>query len=321
VSFAEQAAVETDNDRSVQRALGIALVEGGRLEDGIDVLRQLAGGTGDPTANGDLGWALMAADRAEEALTSFEQALGATLQDPWMLSQTARVLTDIGEFEQAMELANWSMETADESADAWARIGWAAQHLDPPDHARGEQAFDRAWSLQPDGQQDPWVLSCRADSRHVLGDERAREDYETALELARMRRINGIWPLSVIGWCQFRLGDLSAAARTFVEVRSIEEKPGSDVLDLALVTLCHGRSKRALRMYEDAVHLLSTRSGLIQRGLLKVAIVDLQRAPIDFPELKSGPELETATNLLTYALANLPRPPALRLPPDLGGGR
>ena len=99
------------------------------------------------------------------------------------------------------------------------------------------------------------------------------------------------------------------AARTYQEARALADKPGSDDFDLALVTLCAGRAARALAYYEQALTEIGALDPLAQRGVLTVALVDLDR--MSSRDASANDARAQARALLGEFLGDLPT--ALRL--------
>ncbi|MGD9959267.1 tetratricopeptide repeat protein [Nocardioides sp.] len=312
----ERAMVELGDDPVVRRSLAIALVDAGRRADGIAHLAQLVETFGDASSKGDLGWALVADEQQDRALAVIDEALLAAPYDVWTRNQLSILLSDVGDYAQAQAFAVGASELDPSSVDAWAQIGWNARQQTPPDLDLALQAMERALTLVPEGLPDPWVVGAVAEIRHLLGDPRAEAGFREALALSRHSGSKGNRSLSTAGWCAYRLDDLKQSARLFLEAASLEDKPGSDAFDLALVTLCLGRQERARKLYADALRLIAaSRHPLIQRGLIQVAIIDIGRA-------KVGHELDEDVTRgiladLDQALEGLPHAPTMEAPPTL----
>ena len=294
----------------VRRSLALSLADAGRNHDALDILASLAESVGGADSWGDYGWALTANGQVDEALEAFSRSLRLAPNDVWTLNQTARLLSDIGEFAPAAELSELALQRDPDSTDAFARIGWAARYFDEPDFVRGLNACAGALARMEPGNEDPWVLSGRGDCRKALGDADAVQDFEKALGIARRDAAKGTWMLSTAGWCLFRLGDLRGAARMFLDAATSDAEQGSDAFDLALVTLCLGRGERAGRLYADALEAIRSRHPLVQRGLLKVARDDIVAARSDFP-IEEHAATDRALQELGRALDLIPPPPPL----------
>lgn len=177
-----------------------------------------------------------------------------------------------------------------------------------------EAAYRQAWDRQQADDPDPWVLSGIADIHYLQDDPRATREYQQALEIADGQRLQDPGLVSVIGWCQFRLGDLQSAAQAFLECSSAEVLAGSNVFDLALVMLCDGRHRRAMGAYLDAIARMGTRHELRRRGYLLVARTDLHQTLVNYPDLRGLEIAEEIDAALNFALAGLPPVPNLVAP-------
>jgi tetratricopeptide (TPR) repeat protein len=220
-----------------------------------------------------------------------------------------RLLIEVGDYPRAEVLARRACAADDTNLEVLGWLGWALQYGEDRDLRGAEEAFDTAWQRMPADDKDPWVLSGRGDCRHLQGDRAARSDFEEALELAESHPSQTAWTMSVAGWCRFRLGDLSGAARAFLEQTSIGGTPGSEAFDLALVTLCRGRAKRAEKQYDDALRAMADKHPLFLRGMVTVALVDLRDAFADGSADADDPAAQAVLHKLTETLERLPEPP------------
>jgi tetratricopeptide (TPR) repeat protein len=252
-------------------------------------------------------------DQLDDALDILDRSVAAAPYDVWTLGQLVSVLNDIGHFGSAARLARRAVALDPEDPATWSGLGWALQYGSPPDLAAAEDAYRQAWNRQPKDQPDPWVLSGIADTYHLRGDvQRAAADYERALEIADRGRTLNRAMVSVVGWCQFRLGDLDNATRAFLESSSMETLPGSDGFDLALAMLCDGRHKRAEAAYTEAVARVEERHPLRRRGYLAVGLADLRQARADYRDLRDHEAAAKIEGVLLSALNALPPLPDLR---------
>jgi hypothetical protein len=117
--------------------------------------------------------------------------------------------------------------------------------------------------------------------------------------------------IGMLGWCAFRLGDLTTASQAYNDATTSAIKQNSDHFDLALVLLCKGRGARAFGMYEALVGSQEPHPQL-RRGMFKVARADLRQALRDHRQLAELPEAAQVHDLLDDAIARLPRLPRLR---------
>lgn len=321
VSAATEAA-ELSTDKATLRSLGLARLDAGDIPGAIEALTRAHDADPDNAATAaDLSRALAAAERPDGALEVLDHAVTANPADPLLLGQLANLLNDIGAYSEAARCARRGTELNPADANLWSSLGWALQYHDSPDLPMAEAAYRQAWDRQPADDPDPWVLSSIADIHHIDGDPRAVHEYQQALEIAEGQRLRYPGIESVIGWCQFRLGDLQSAAQAFLECSSAEVLEGSDLFDLALVMLCDGRHPRAKDAYLDAIARMRTRHELWRRGYFLVARSDLRQACRDYPALRGLEIAEEIDSALSSALACLPPVPnltALRVIRDTG---
>lgn len=265
----------------------------------------------DGRISGALSYALATAERPDEALEVLDQAIMANPQNPLLLRQLTILLNEMGAFSEAAYCARRGTELDPGDTGHWSSLGWALQYHDPPDLPMAEAAYRQAWDRQRDDHPDAWVLSGIADIHYLRGDPRAAGEYVQALAIANGQRLQDPGFVSVIGWCQFRLGDLEGAAQAFLECSSTAALAGSDVFDLALVMLCNGRHSRARDAYFDAIARMDTRHPFRRRGYLLVARADLHQAPVDYSDLRGLKITHEVDAGLNSALAVLPLVPSL----------
>jgi tetratricopeptide (TPR) repeat protein len=314
-------AVERDPDPQNLRSLGLARLTAGETAEAIEALSQAHENRPDDVGTAaDLGYAFATADRMDEALDVLDKAVAHPPADTWALGQLVNVLNDIGQFDWAAQLARRGVDRDPGDVSLWGSFGWALEYKDPPDLPGAGNAYQQAWERQPQDDPDPWLLSGIADIHHLRGDpRRAATEYQKALEIADRRRTMEPTMLSIIGWCQFRLGDFQNAARAFLESSSIDPLPGSDVFDLALVILCDGRHQRGKAAYGDAIARIEKRHPMRRSGYLQVALADLRQALRDHPELRDLEivvEIESALTSTLDALPLVPNLAVLRLPDE-----
>ena len=147
---------------------------------------------------------------------------------------------------------------------------------------------------------------------HLRGNEHKKEAaqlYRQILEETQSLRSERPDLLQIVGWCAFRLGLFTTAARALLEVLSTtKETTGSD-FDLALVLFCDPDSRHGVESYHKAVQSLQGRHLQGRRGVLHVALADFHQALVDHPELRDLKSADALEELLMGALAALPPPP------------
>jgi tetratricopeptide (TPR) repeat protein len=163
-----------------------------------------------------------------------------------------------------------------------------------------------------------------AEIRYLLRQfDEAKELYQeirdTIEEQITQEKVNPDYDL--LGWCYYRLGKYGRAAKCFITALSQadEHDPNklSSQFDLALVFLCSDRYMLALQQYETAVQFVSSQCSLRRRGLLYVALVDLQDALENCPKLQKVKEAKQIEAMLSQALDEVKEAAKLAIQPYL----
>ena len=305
-------AAELGQDQQTLRSLGLARLAAEDMTGAVEALtRAYDADPDDGAIASDLSYALAADERPDVALKVLDKAVMVNRRDTLLLGQLANLLNEIGAFSEAAQCARQGTEFDPADTDLWSTLGWALQHHDPPDLPMAEDAYHRAWDRQQADSPDPWLLSNIADIHYLRDDPQAADEYQQALEIAYSGRLQDPGLVSVIGWCQFRLGDLQSAAQAFLECSSTEALAGRDLFDLALVMLCDGRHRRARGAYFDAIARMDTRHQLRRRGYFLVAKADLRQALVNYSDLRGLEIADEVDAALKSALAALPPVPSL----------
>src|SRR5262249_13535889 len=109
--------------------------------------------------------------------------------------------------------------------------------------------------------------------------------------------------LALIGWCKYGRNEFEEATRLYRRSLRIAPKAVEVQFDLALACLCQGRRELAADEYRHGIdQLLPRRPRLRQRGLLRVALVDLWQGR---RLLQLGGEAKVCEKLLRAALRSL----------------
>lgn len=310
IEMAEQALLLVPDHIEALRSLGFSHLNRYEYKRALEYLNTIHETyPADIRAKADLGYASVYTEDMERALTLLNEACVASPQDPWFLRQLGRVLNDVAAFDDAARLLRRSSDLYAGDPITWQALAWALKSLDPPQAVEAKRAWERCAELDPE---EPWWQRGIADVLHTMGEKQAAAHlYGTVRKRAEAMRSERTDMLSLIGWCAFRLGDFPTAARCFSEAGSLEPVPGSDLFDLALVMLCQGRLDRGLAQYEAAIELARGRHGLLTRGLVVVARIDLGQAMRDHPHLRKATQAGTVAELLESTLGQLPIPPKL----------
>ena len=101
--------------------------------------------------------------------------------------------------------------------------------------------------------------------------------------LARYEREEDLWEL--VGWCQLRLGRSDDAVRTLREALHRDGRWIAVRFDLALALLCAGERSRAFLEYSRGVHQAVNGGVERLRGVVRVALDDLEESLAERPAL------------------------------------
>ncbi len=286
----------------VQAELGEGLRAAGRHEDAVRVLDALL--EQHPSmafAWASKGAALRDLHRPAEARAAIERALELDPQYQWALGVKAALLNDIAEYESASGCAEAALALDPAVAWVWGIKGWALENQRPARLEEARRAYEEAARLAP--MQAVW--------RKAIGDVLSRqglpgpaaEAYRAALEIAAREAECDAGTYAVKGWCWFRLGDREAAMRELLEAVSQEPDAVSVQFDLGLVLLHDGRYGLAERDYRRGLDRCAARDPLEQRGLLHVALSDLDLSIAVRPDLGAVPEVQSVREALEAQLA------------------
>ncbi len=258
-------------------------------------------------------WAVIAStlqflDDYDEALKALEEAALLEPENPEMLRTKASVLTDIAEYEQALQVANKALER--DPASSWALVlkGLALEAQGrglPREKAlplwqESKQCYLRAVEL------DKSYLSAHVrlgDVLYLLGEHEAKvAKFEwICTQEAEYPNLDAdtVW---VLGWARYRLERYDEAVQYFINAMSLDTRDPAYQLDLALTLLCNERYPIARRQYERALDLSSRKHRLGQRGVLDIAVKDLQEAINEKPNLAERAEAQQMLEMLRGAL-------------------
>lgn len=211
----------------------------------------------------------------------------------------AERLCDTGDYGSALQLLDDLVRREPDNAAFHTTRAWALENLGPEHLAEARDAYREALRA------DPSALWAKEGLSNVLRRLGAPEEAqalcrETVAE-ARAREERDVDLLELLGWCEYRLALFEEAGATFREALDIDEDLVAVRFDLALTLLCAGDRTGALIEYLDGVRR-AQRDPERVRGLVGVAMDDLDEALSEQPELSSMPETCRARDLLRSAL-------------------
>jgi tetratricopeptide (TPR) repeat protein len=282
-----------------------------RSEEAIQILRRLLDSRPDSvSALGELGETLRATNREEEAVEVLDRALAINPDATFCLATRGYALRRIDRYEEALVDLEKCVGLDDNYAWARGALGHTRAEI-------GEMALAAA-DLNKAFQLDNGLVWCRGfegyvkgvigdaeGARIALADAHEREPEEllwtstladTLLALGRRDEATGLYhsiidaaasrtadvdTTSRTAWAQRCLGDFEASARTYQKALSFA---GTRIeylrFDFALTLLCGGRDGLARREYERALEATALTHRWRARGLLIVALHDLEHAVI-----------------------------------------
>jgi tetratricopeptide (TPR) repeat protein len=243
----------------------------------------------------ELGDVLRVLGRYEEALRVLDEALTLEPDNTLALAIKGKILSSAAYYRPAIQVFDQAERLGLHEGWILAERGWALQRLGV-DYARDAlRTYQDALRLEPNN--TPLLQAC-GDALYLLGDwEGAAEEYQAAIEQAiTLVEKPDVDTLALIGWCNFRLGQYDEAEQRFRDVVSLDRTAIETQFDLALVLLCTDRQEFSHREYNLAVESSREKELLYRRGLLDVALDDLNQAMKNLNIVK---EAQEALNLLT----------------------
>jgi tetratricopeptide (TPR) repeat protein len=219
----------------------------------------------------------------------------------------AERLCDAGDYASALDLLDDLVRRAPDDARFHTTRAWALENLGPECLAEARDAYREAIRADPSAL---WAKEGLSNVLRRLGETKEAEalcrevvaEARSRVAEARTRGERDADLLELLGWCEYRLGLLEDAEATFRGALDIDEGLVAVRFDLALTLLCAGDHAGALIEYLDGVRRAMEHPELV-RGLIGVAMDDLDEALIERPELSALPETCRARDLLRSALA------------------
>jgi tetratricopeptide (TPR) repeat protein len=282
--------------------LGENLCQLERYQEALDVLdKALELDTGNETIMENRAIALVELDRYPEALQELDKAL--KLANPnytFTLGLQAEILAYIAEYEKSVKVLDKAIKVDSKSEQLFYLKGWVLSKLGKIQEA--QEAYQFALNLN---RRNLWVHKGIAETYYLLNGLKSSEDeYKKIIEEAEKRTDEFYFDL--VGWCYYRLGQYSTAAKFFVQVLSLLEAEDTIVLstqfDLSLSLMCSERYELALQEYQKGLDMIVNKSAPRRCGLLSVALIDFQDATKNNPQLNEIKQVETVKKLLNKAV-------------------
>lgn len=212
----------------------------------------------------------------------------------------AEALSEAGEYAAALQELDDVLLGGPTSAEVHTARGWALENLGPERLPDARAAYESALRM------DPGALWAKEGLSNVLrrmgliedADRLCREVVEEGL----LRSEEELDLLELVGWCQLRLGQAEEAVAT---LRTALERDGRWIavrFDLALALLCAGERSRAFLEYSRGIHQAVNGGVERLRGVVRVALDDMEESLSERPALGTTREAIAARDLLRSTL-------------------
>lgn len=212
--------------------------------------------------------------------------------------ERASALCDAGDYVAALEEVDRLLAREPGHARAHVTRAWALENLGP------ERLVDARDAYLEAVRRDPTELWAKEGLANVLRRlDRRDEADDLCVEIvdeARSRPERDADLLELLGWCEYRLGRLDEAVDAFREALALDADLVAVRLDLGLTLLAAARPEEALAEYGEAVRR-AARIGET-RGLVAVALDDLDETLAERPDLRETSEALAARGLLLRAV-------------------
>ncbi|BCY08485.1 tetratricopeptide repeat protein [Actinoplanes sp. L3-i22] len=307
IKGSQQVLGEAPNHYGALATLGLLLQSAGDHKGAANVFEQAREAyPRDAATTTRLAQTYVSLDRYRDAFRMLDHATSEAPRNPWVMGTLIWTLADTGTFEPAIRLSRRLLDEHPEHADTWNVLGWCLYHLDPPDLDGAEAALREAVR----NKDTRWY---RKNLANVLslgrppGSE-AEGLYQRSLDEALSFRSKH--DLSLAGWCQYRLGNLDAAAQTLYEAISLQQRTGGAHFDLALIQVSDRRVDHGTRLYARLTPV-GDNDPLRHRGLLTIAAADLRHAQRQYPHLAKSRRIARTLAAMEETRQTLPTVPDL----------
>lgn len=212
----------------------------------------------------------------------------------------AEALSDAGEYAAALLALNEALASGQAGAAVHTARGWALENLGLQHLPDARAAYEDALGLDPGAM---WAKEGLSNVLRRMGlvedaDRLCREVIEEGLT----RSDGELDLLELVGWCQLRLGRYEEAVGTLREALARDGRWIAVRFDLALALLFAGERSRAFLEYSRGVHQAVNGGVARLRGVVRVALDDLEETLNERPALATTPEAIAARDLVRSTL-------------------
>jgi tetratricopeptide (TPR) repeat protein len=212
----------------------------------------------------------------------------------------AEALSEAGEYAAALAELDATMLEGPPSAAVYTARGWALENLGPDRLQDARAAYESALRMEPDAL---WAKEGLANVLRRLGmNEDADRLCREVVEEGLLRADDELDLLELVGWCQLRLGRVDEAVETLRQALARDGRWIAVRFDLALALLCAGERSRAFLEYSRGVHQAVNGGVERLRGVVRVALDDLEESLTERPALGTTREAIAARDLLRSTL-------------------
>ena len=212
----------------------------------------------------------------------------------------AEALSEAGEYAAALQELDGVLLGGPTSAEVHTARGWALENLGPERLPDARAAYESALRM------DARALWAKEGLSNVLRRMGLTQDADRlcheVVEEGLLRADEELDLLELVGWCQLRLG---LAEEAVVTLRVALERDGRWIavrFDLALALLCAGERSRAFLEYSRGIHQAVNGGVERLRGVVRVALDDMEESLNERPALGTTREAIAARDLLRSTL-------------------
>ena len=212
----------------------------------------------------------------------------------------AEALSEAGEYAAALQELDRVLLDGGTSAEIHTARGWALENLGPDRLPDARASYESALRMDPSAL---WAKEGLANVLRRMGMTRDADRLcEEVIVEGRARANEELDALELVGWCQLRLGRADDAVETLSDALQRDGRWIAVRFDLALALLCAGERSRAFLEYSRGVHQAVNGGVERLRGVVRVAIDDLDESLTERPALATTREAIAARDLLRSTL-------------------
>ena len=212
----------------------------------------------------------------------------------------AEALSEAGEYAAALQELDAVLLNGPATAEIHTARGWALENLGPERLPDARAAYESALRMDP---RALWAKEGLANVLRRIGLVRDADRLcEEVITDGLARADEELDALELVGWCQLRLGRPHDAVETLSNALQRDGRWIAVRFDLALALLCLGERSRSFLEYSRGVHQAVNGGVDRLRGVVRVALDDLEESLTERPALASTREAIAARDLLRSTL-------------------